>query len=39
MQDIVDYERIATYAVLENAARYRDRWLRNFSAVGKRAVA
>jgi hypothetical protein len=38
VQDIVDYERIATYALLDNAARYRDRWLRNFYLVSKHAV-
>lgn len=36
--DIVAYERIATYALLNNAARGRDRWLRNFSLVHKAAV-
>lgn len=36
--DIVAYERIATYALLDNAARGRDRWLRNFYLVGKAAV-
>ncbi len=37
--DIVDYERIATYALLNNAARARDRWLRNFYRVHQHAVA
>ncbi|HEX5506252.1 MAG TPA: M14 family metallopeptidase, partial [Thermomicrobiales bacterium] len=36
--DIVAYERIATYALLNHAAQYRDRWLRNFYVVGKHAV-
>ncbi len=36
--DIVAYERIATYALLNNAARERDRWLRNFYLVHKAAV-
>ncbi len=36
--DIVAYERIATYALLNNAARGRDRWLRNFYLVHKAAI-
>lgn len=36
--DIVDYERIATWALLDNAARGRERWLRNFYLVHKAAV-
>jgi hypothetical protein len=36
--DIVAYERIATYALLNNAARGRDRWLRNFYLVSKAAI-
>jgi hypothetical protein len=36
--DIVEYERIATYALLANAARGRDRWLRGFYRVGRHAV-
>ncbi|MFN8541106.1 MAG: M14 metallopeptidase family protein [Thermomicrobiales bacterium] len=36
--DIVAYERVATYALLNNAARGRDRWLRNFYLVHKAAV-
>ncbi|MDP9372389.1 MAG: M14 family metallopeptidase [Chloroflexota bacterium] len=36
--DIVEYERIATRALLTNAARYRDRWLRGFYLVGRHAV-
>ena len=36
--DIVAYERIATYALLNNAAQGRERWLRNFYLVHKAAV-
>jgi hypothetical protein len=36
--DIVAYERVATYALLNNAARGRDRWLRNFYLVHKAAT-
>ena len=36
--DIVAYERLATYALLNNAARGRDRWLRNFYLVGRSAL-
>lgn len=39
VRDIIEYERIATDALLTNAARYRDRWLRNFYRVGQHAVA
>lgn len=38
LRDIVSYETSAAYALLENAARYRDRWLENFEVVGTRAV-
>jgi hypothetical protein len=38
LRDIVTYQTDAAYALLENAARYRDRWLANFWAVGGRAV-
>ncbi|HXQ28485.1 MAG TPA: M14 family metallopeptidase [Gemmatimonadales bacterium] len=38
LRDIVSYETSAAFALLENAARYRDRWLENFEAVGSRAV-
>lgn len=36
--DIVAYERIATMALLDNAAQGRERWLRNFYLVHKAAV-
>ncbi len=38
LRDIVTYQTDAAYALLENAARYRDRWLRSFFTVGGRAV-
>ncbi|HEX4574083.1 MAG TPA: M14 metallopeptidase family protein [Gemmatimonadales bacterium] len=38
LRDIVSYQTDAAYALLENAARYRDRWLATFLAVGWRAV-
>jgi hypothetical protein len=38
LRDIVGYQTDAAYALLQNAARYRDRWLDNFLAVGQRAV-
>jgi hypothetical protein len=38
LRDIVGYQTDAAYALLQNAARYRDRWLNNFLAVGQRAV-
>jgi Zinc carboxypeptidase len=38
LRDIVTYQTDAAYALLENAARYRDRWLRNFLTVETRAV-
>lgn len=38
LRDIVTYQTDAAYALLENAARYRDRWLANFLTVEWRAV-
>ncbi len=38
LRDILSYQTDAAYALLENAARYRDRWLANFLTVGWRAV-
>jgi hypothetical protein len=39
LRDIVDYELTAAMGALENMALYRERWLRNFYNVQKRAVA
>ena len=38
LRDIVTYQTDGAYALLENAARYRDRWLANFLTVEGRAV-
>ena len=38
LRDIVSYQTDGAYALLENAARYRDRWLANFLTVEGRAV-
>ncbi len=38
LRDIVSYQTDAAYALLENAARYRDRWLATFLTVEGRAV-
>ena len=38
LRDIVTYQTDGAYALLQNAARYRDRWLANFLTVGTRAV-
>src|SRR2546425_1016270 len=38
LRDIVSYQTEAAYALLGNAARYRDRWLADFLAIGGRAV-
>ncbi|HSE97041.1 MAG TPA: M14 family zinc carboxypeptidase [Blastocatellia bacterium] len=38
LSDIVDYQQSGAFALLRNAARYRDRWLRDFYQVGKDAV-
>jgi hypothetical protein len=34
----VEYDKIAAWACLLHAARYRDRWLRNFYLIGRKAV-
>ncbi|MBI1967969.1 MAG: hypothetical protein HYS40_08260 [Gemmatimonadetes bacterium] len=38
LRDIVTYQTDAAYALLQHAARYRDRWLANFLSVEWRAV-
>ncbi len=38
LRDIVTYQADAAYALLSNAARYRDRWLANFLAIEWRGV-
>src|SRR6266545_6231800 len=38
LRDIVTYQTDGAYALLENAARYRDRWLENFLTVEGRAA-
>lgn len=38
LRDIVDYNLTATWTVLDHAARFRDRWLRNFAAIQDRAI-
>lgn len=38
LRDIVDYELTAAMGALEHMSLYRERWLRNFYRVGKRAV-
>jgi hypothetical protein len=38
LRDIVTYQTDAAYALLQHAARYRDRWLSNFLSVGWHAV-
>src|SRR5207253_270174 len=38
LRDIVTYQTDGAYALLENAARYRDRWLANFLTIEGRAV-
>jgi hypothetical protein len=39
LRDIVDYELTAAMGALENMSVYRERWLRNFYTVQKRAVS
>jgi hypothetical protein len=38
LRDIVEYNKISTLALLNNAAAYRDRWVRNFAAISRDAV-
>ncbi|MBI3653735.1 MAG: hypothetical protein HY231_22105 [Acidobacteria bacterium] len=38
LADIVEYQRSGALALLRNAARYRERWLRDFYQIGKDAV-
>src|SRR5207244_10708929 len=38
LRDIVSYQTEAAYALLQNAARDRDRWLATFLTVGWRAA-
>lgn len=39
LQNIVDYMQSGAFALMRNAARYRERWLRDFYQVGKRCGA
>ena len=38
LRDIVAYQSDGAYALLQNAARYRDRWLANYLTIQSRAV-
>jgi hypothetical protein len=38
LRDIMDYDRIAAWACLKHAARYRDAWVRNFAQVSRNAL-
>ena len=38
LANIVDYMQAGAFALLRNAARYRERWLRDFYRIGKDAV-
>src|SRR5215510_4625114 len=38
LSNIIDYMRAGAFALLRNAARYRDRWVRDFYLVGRDAV-
>ncbi|MER3397634.1 MAG: hypothetical protein C4315_05805 [Chloroflexota bacterium] len=38
LRDVMDYQKVATYALLTHAARNRREWVRNFYLVSKRAV-
>ncbi len=39
LRDIVEHNKISSFAVLNNAAAYRDRWVRNFATIARDAVA
>jgi hypothetical protein len=39
LRDVIDYFSIATFALLDHAARYRDRWVGNFATVQDGAAA
>lgn len=38
LRDIVDYHHAAAWALLDHAARFRDRWLRHFAVVQDRSM-
>jgi hypothetical protein len=38
LADIVEYQRSGAFALMRNAARYRERWLKDFYLIGKDAV-
>jgi hypothetical protein len=38
LRDIMRYQQTGVFALLHNAARYREYWLRNFYHIGKRAI-
>lgn len=38
LADVVEYQRSGAFALMRNAARYRERWLKDFYTVGKDAV-
>lgn len=39
LREIVAYNKIASWACLKHAARYRDMWVRNFLQIGRNALA
>jgi len=39
LREIVDYDKIAAWACLKHAARYRDMWVRNFLQIGRNSLA